>query len=278
VWTSILLVFPFQLDERNPPLTTAALLIGSRACAGGVAGGCESERTALAPRVSTSEASDQAPAQPIDPDTLRSLIRAHGEWLRGEAELLGELRLREDVANVVDFGPIALSRVSEAHRRESSERRRLEAVARANYAAQAQTHAAVIDLLEAESLEDLASRLDELARSRFGLATGAIAIEGEGGAPAGWVPLVSGQVDALVGSHRLSRLGRCPTAVGLFGALGPEIGSVALLRLQMWKAARQGVIAFGALDPLAFTEDMGAELVTFLARVVERTAERWPSP
>ena len=25
-----------------------------------------------------------------------------------------------------------------------------------------------------------------------------------------------------------------------------------------------------------FTEDMGAELVAFLARVVERTAERWP--
>ena len=168
--------------------------------------------------------------------------------------------------------------MSEAHQRESSERRRLEAVARANYAAQAQTHAAVIDLLEAESLADLASRLDELARNRFGLATGVIAIEGEAAAPTGWVPLVSGQVDALIGSHKLSKLGRCPTAVGLFGALGPDIGSVALLRLQIWKPAHQGVIAFGAMDPLAFSEDMGAELVTFLARVVERTAERWPSP
>ena len=29
-------------------------------------------------------------------------------------------------------------------------------------------------------------------------------------------------------------------------------------------------------DPEGFTEDMGAELVAFLARVVERTAERWP--
>jgi uncharacterized protein len=232
----------------------------------------------VAPRISTSEVPEAPPEEPIDPGALRSLIRANAEWLRADVEFLAELRLREDVANVVDFGPIALSRVSEAHQRESSERRRLEAVARANYAAQAQTHAAVIDLLEAESLEDLASRLDELARSRFGLATGAIAIEGEGGAPAGWVPLVSGQVDALVGSHRLSKLGRCPTAVGLFGPLGPEIGSAALLRLQVWKPARQGVIAFGALDPLAFTEDMGAELVTFLARVVERTAERWPGP
>ncbi|HEX4741044.1 MAG TPA: DUF484 family protein [Caulobacteraceae bacterium] len=232
----------------------------------------------MALRAPTSDASGHAPSQPIDPEALRSLLRSNAEWLKDEAELLAEIGLREDVANVVDFGPIALSRVSEAHQRESSERRRLEAVARANFAAQAQTHAAVIDLLEAESLPDLAARLDELSRTRFGLATGAIAVEGGAAAPRGWVPLVEGQVDALIGSHKLSKLGRCPTAVGLFGSLGPEIGSAALLRLQMWKPARQGVIAFGALDPLAFSEDMGAELVMFLARVVERTAERWPGP
>ena len=40
--------------------------------------------------------------------------------------------------------------------------------------------------------------------------------------------------------------------------------------------SRQGLLAFGSADPDGFTEDMGAELVAFLARVVERTAERWP--
>jgi uncharacterized protein YigA (DUF484 family) len=204
------------------------------------------------------------------------MLLAHAEWLRGEQALLEALGLRPEAENVVDFGPIALSRVSEAHRRESDERRRLEAVARANYAAQAQTHAAVIDLMDSVSLETLALRLDELARARFGLAIGAIAVEGA--APPGWTPLVEGQVDAILGSHRLSRLGRCPTAAGLFGAVAPQIGSAALLRLQLWRPGRQGVIAFGAFDPTAFTADMGAELVIFLARVVERTAERWPAP
>jgi len=230
------------------------------------------------PRASSTDVGDRFVSEPVDLEGLRALIRTHSEWLRQDTELLAELRLREEPANVVEFGPIALSRVSEAHQRESSERRRLEAVARANYAAQAQTHAAVIDLMEADSLEDLATRLDELARTRFGLALGSIAIEGDGGAPPGWTLLVQGQVDSIMGSHRLSRLGRCPTAVGLFGAVAPQIGSAALLRLQIWRPARQGVVAFGAFDPLAFTEDMGAELVTFLARVVERTAERWPSP
>jgi len=272
------LVFPARRTERNPLLTTAALFIRRPRLQGRHSGRFETERVLLALRASTSDASEHEPVEPLDPDAMRSLLRSHSDWLKGETELLAELGLREDVANLVDFGPIALSRVSEAHQRESSERRRLEAVARANYAAQAQTHAAVIDLLEAGSLPDLAARLDELAQSRFGLATGVIALEGDGGTPDGWVPMVVGQVDALIGSHRLSKLGRCPTAVGLFGSLGPEIGSAALLRLQMWKPVRQGVIAFGAVDPLAFSEDMGAELVTFLARVVERTAERWPSP
>jgi uncharacterized protein YigA (DUF484 family) len=232
------------------------------------------------PRASRTDSAPSLFPPPSDPESLRASLIAHAEWLRQDAELLQALGLRPEAANVVEFGPIALSRVSEAHRRESDERRRLEAVARANYAAQAQTHAAVIDLMESVSLEDVARRLDDLARIRFGLALGAIAIEGGGGeaTPDAWTPLLPGQVDAILGAHRLARLGRCPTAAGLFGALAPQIGSVAILRLQLWRPERLGVIAFGAFDPTAFSAEMGSELVTFLARVVERTAERWPSP
>jgi uncharacterized protein YigA (DUF484 family) len=226
----------------------------------------------------TAQAAGGGEAGATDPAALRDLLRRNAEVLRQDVELLAELGLRLDVANIVDFGPIALARVSEAHRRESGERRRLEATARANYAAQAQTHAAVIDLLEADTLEDLARRLDDIARLRFGLAAGAIGLEGEGVAPPRWTPLVQGQVDALLGGWRLARLGPCPTAAGLFGALAPQIGSCALLRLSIGVPARAGVIAFGAFDSTAFAADMGAELATFLARVLERTAERWTLP
>ena len=46
--------------------------------------------------------------------------------------------------------------------------------------------------------------------------------------------------------------------------------------MAMWEPSRQALLAFGSIDPEGFTEDMGPELVAFLARVVERTAERWP--
>jgi uncharacterized protein YigA (DUF484 family) len=216
-------------------------------------------------------------AETFDSDGVKAYLRSDPDLLRGDGVLLTELGLRLDVANVVDFGPVALSRVTAAHRRESSERKRLEAVAEANYLAQAQTHAAVIDLLEARNLPDLARRIDELSRLRFGLAAGVLALEGPGGVPAGWRAFIEGQIDMILGPRRLALMGHLPTALGLFGDMAPQIASVALIRMAIWDPARQGLIAFGSSDPDAFSDDMGPDLVTFLARVTERTAERWPA-
>ena len=82
-------------------------------------------------------------------EDLRRVLRDHPHLIRDDEELLADLGLRVDAANIVDFGPAALARVHAAHRRESRARKQLEATARANFAAQAQTHAAVVDLLEA---------------------------------------------------------------------------------------------------------------------------------
>ena len=214
----------------------------------------------------------------ISEDDHDAFVLRSGERLRRDPELLAKLGLRLDVANIVDFGPIALSRISAAHARESNERKRLEAMARANFAAQAQTHAAVIDLLESRNHADLARRIDDMARLRFGLAAGVVALEGAGSAPPGWNALVNGQVDLILGPRNLARMGVVPTALGLFGSLAPVIGSMALVRLAIGDPARQGVVAFGSLEGDSFTADMGEELVSFLARVLERMAERWPLP
>ena len=208
-------------------------------------------------------------------DTVKALLRAHREVVLSDPRLLAELGLRLDAANVVDFGPVALSRAAAAHQRESSHRQRLEAVSRANFAAQTRTNASVIDLIEATDFADLARRVDCVARLQFGLLTGVVALEGDDGAPDGWRRLTQGQVDLLIGRHKPVRMGVVPTAIGLFGDLGPIVGSVALARLAIGPARREGVIAFAGVEADAFAADMGSDLVTFLARVVERTAERW---
>ena len=80
----------------------------------------------------------------------------------------------------------------------------------------------------------------------------------------------------ILGPQRLARMGFHAPARGLFGARGEQVMSMAMVRVALWEPARQGVLAFGSPDANGFAEDMGAELVAFLARVVERTAERWP--
>ena len=207
-------------------------------------------------------------------DAIREFLKAHPEFVRNDPDLLQDLGLRIDAANVVEFGPAALTRVVEAHKREAGARKQLEATARANFAAQAQTHAAVIDILEARNQADLARRVDELATLRFGLVSAVIAVEGS--APAGWYPLIEGQVDLIMGATRLALMGFHAPALGLFGERGDTIRSIAMVRMAIWEPARQGILAFGSPEPKGFTADMGAELVAFLARVVERTAERWP--
>jgi uncharacterized protein YigA (DUF484 family) len=208
--------------------------------------------------------------------SVSGFLRDHAGLIREDAGLLADLGLWIKAANVVEFGPAALARLAADKTREKAARNQLEATARANFAAQAQTHAAVIDLMEARNHADLARRVDEIARLRFGLVAGVIGLERPGRAPAGWLALPYEGADALLGAAGLTRMGPALAAQALFGEHAPAVASIALVRMAIWTPPRQAVLAFGSSDPAGFTGDMGAELVAFLARVVERMSERWP--
>ncbi len=209
-------------------------------------------------------------------DAVQAFLRADPALIRGDQDLLADLGLRIHAANVVDFIPPALARRALAQAPDMAARRELEAVARANHAAQAQAHATVLEILESRNHADLARRLAEAARLRFNLTSAVVALERPGRTPSGWRPLVHGTTDALLGVEGLARMGEPVEAELVFGEGAEQVRSAAYIRIAMWSPARQGVLAFGSPDPDGFTADMGCELVAFLARVVERTAERWP--
>jgi uncharacterized protein YigA (DUF484 family) len=214
-------------------------------------------------------------AGPHWPD-VRHWLQAHPEHLLGDRALLEELGLRASGPNVVDFGKVALTRLEAVVEREAGARKQIEAVARANFAAQTQTHVAALDLMEARNHSDLVRRLDAAAQARFGLAGAAVALEKPGAAPFGWRLLEPGAVDRLLGDDGLAWLGPNFDGLDLFGAADDQVRSVALIRMAPFSPARPAICAFGSPDADGFTATMGCELVAFLARVVERTAERWP--
>lgn len=212
---------------------------------------------------------------------IRAWLQAHPQTLLDDRSLLEEVGLKPHGRNVVEFGRAALTKLEEAAEREADARKRIEAVARANFAAQTQTHVAALDLMEARNPSDLARRLDAVAQGRFGLSGAAIALEKPGGVPFGWRSLEAGGVDGLLGEHGLTWLGSNFDGLNLFGAAEAGVKSVALIRMAPQfpgsdMPARPALCAFGSAEDDGFTPTMGCELVAFIARVVERTAERWP--
>ena len=211
-------------------------------------------------------------------DEVRAFLLREPDRLRDDDNLLSALGLKPTAANVVEFMPAALSRLEKARAEEMSARQAIEAAAQANFAAQAQAHAAVVEFIEARNHADLARRVDEAARHRFGLVAGVIALEGPERAPVAWRDVGPGGVDDLLGREGLARLGHLPEpeAELVFGDRAEQVMSAALVRIALWSPARQGLLAFGSPEEDGFTPSMGSELGAFLARVVERTAERWP--
>ena len=211
---------------------------------------------------------------------VRDWLHANPEHLTGDRSLLEELGLRSTGPNVVEFGAAALTRLEAVAEREAGARRQIELIARANFAAQTQTHVAALDLMEARNHSDLARRLDAAAQGRFGLAGAAIAVEKTGGVPFGWRALDEGRVDALLGQNGLHWLGPVFDGLNLFGAAEDEVKSVALIRMALMfpgsEGPRHALCAFGSPEADGFTPEMGCELAAFVTRVVERMGERWP--
>ena len=87
---------------------------------------------------------------------VRAWLIDYPDRLRADQDLLDQLGLKLTAPNVVEFLPAALARLEAAHARELTARQEIEALAKANFDAQAQTHDLIIDLLEARSNTDLA--------------------------------------------------------------------------------------------------------------------------
>lgn len=207
---------------------------------------------------------------------LKAILPDFANELKLDTDLLAQLGLQTKTRNLIDYGPAALSRLEARAMKDFDVRKQLESTARANFDAQAQTHALCLSLMESRNLSDLARRLDHEIVTRFGLVSASLALEDTGRVPHGWMSLADGGVDYIVGETALSLLGPEGNCRAIFGDNVSHIKSAAVLRIALWRENRVGLIAFGSRDFEGFSPEMGAELIAFVARVVERVADRWP--
>lgn len=212
----------------------------------------------------------------LDWAALRRYMAEHADAIVRDKALLDAMGLQPKAKHLIDFGPAALARLEQRALKDFDVRRQLEATAKANFDAQSQTHALCLHLMESRNLSDLARRLNDEVRNRFGLVAASIALENTGPVPLGWKTLEDGGVDYIIGETGLSLLGPDAVCRVLFDEDVRRIKSAATLRIALWREGRPGLVAFGSNDFDGFSPEMGAELVAFVARVIERVADRWP--
>jgi uncharacterized protein YigA (DUF484 family) len=182
---------------------------------------------------------------------------------------------------MAEDGVIDLARRQRAKLEAESNRLRasnaeLVAMAKANLAAQAQTHSAVLSVLEADTLPALDRKLAGPVASALSVDLARIFIEGHDPLPSGQAirSCSPGLVTAMLGA-RPERLGPVDAryADALYAAKASSLRSDALVRLDMGRAV--GVLCLASRDGAAFHTGQGADLLHFFARVMERRLRPW---
>ena len=214
--------------------------------------------------------------RPLDWEAIRLRLPEIAQNLKSDTVLLEQLGLQLKKSRLIDFGPAALSKLEVRALKDFDVRRQLEQTARANFDAQAQTHELVLSLLESRNPTDLAIRLNAGLVDQFGLVGATICIDETGPIPYGWMTLADGGTDYIIGEGQDSLLGPEGACRAVFGDKIDRVKSAALVRICLWREQRPGLIALGSSDFEGFSDDMGNELIVFVARVIERVAARWP--
>ncbi len=224
---------------------------------------------------------------PLTAGEVAAFLEQHPEFFAEHPDLLDSLSAPspENGDGVVNLQHFLVERL----RLQLAEARHahdgLVAIGRANLTIQARVNRAVLALLSARSFEqliefvatDLAVILD-LDAVALGVEQGVE--QGVDELPPvrldGLVQLESGTVDELIGRGRtVTLVDRTEGQTALFGAAASLISSQALIRLQVSRKTPPALLALGSRRAKQFHEGQRTELLTFLARALERSIRAW---
>jgi uncharacterized protein len=213
-------------------------------------------------------------------------LRRHPDFLDRHPEALRLLRAPSRALGdeVFDFQHFLVERLRCDLARVALEHRTLIAASRGNLASQGRVHKAALAVLAAASFEQLLQTVTTDLAVLLDVDVVTIGVE-TSAAPVGRLSLngirllKAGAVDALLGPERgLLLRADLPGEAALFGGAAGLVRSQALLRLAFGRGAPAGLLCIGTRQPGRFHPGLGAELLTFLARVIGITIAQWLNP
>lgn len=212
---------------------------------------------------------------------VRAFLLQHPDFVAGDTDLIAALLpAREEGGNVVDMQQFVIGKLQRQVRTLRDIQSDLIEASSLNSLAREQVHAAALAMLDARSFEAFVHYVtapEGLAKT-LGLSAAAICIEAATNSAdaIGLRILELGGVDRMMGGdvpHRL--VANVHGSRGLYGVLADQVQSEALVRLDFSRVTPPGLLALGGASAEQFHPDQAADLLEFLARIVERCVRLW---
>lgn len=219
----------------------------------------------------------------ITAEDVVAYLKTHPDFFEKHSELAQELAItpRTQGPGVIDMQQAILKRLRGEIDRLKTERTEIIANSQQNQIVQNRIQAAVISIIQSATFEKMIHVVTHELPELLDVDFITLAIEANADAPKrvpvrGVYVLAPGAIDAAIGPEKHARLRS--DIVGedaFFGDVARFVKSDVLLRLTVSSGSPDGVMCFGARDPVAFGPEMSAELLFFLAKVLENSIRAW---
>ncbi len=221
--------------------------------------------------------------QDLDADAVIAWLKAHPDFLQKNPDVIDLLvpaRQRPTRGGVADFQSYVIDRLKAEKSKAEDVTREIVETARSNMNSQTRIHAAVLRLLEADSFDEFIQTITSDLTNLLDVDITSLVVETDGKQ----IPHINltgihivpeGTVDKWMGGRSSLLQSDISGIEAIYGAGATLVRSQALVRVDIAMQTPPAILAFGSRDPNLFNSSQGTELVSFLARVVERQFRTW---
>jgi len=211
-----------------------------------------------------SEKHPEAP-RPLDAESVAAYLRQHPEFFVDHEELIPELRIPHQPGEAVSLVERQVKLLRERNIEMRHRLSQLMDVARDNDRLFDKTRRLVLDLLDANTLEEVVGAIEDSLRHEFQVPFVSLILFSDSTLPVG--RSVS-SAEAHQAIHELEFL---------FGAEeGAKVGSAAVVSLN--HQGQHGLLAIGSPDPQHYKSSLGTLFLSYIAEVLARVLPRHATP
>lgn len=182
--------------------------------------------------------------------------------------------------NVTDFQSFMIKRLKDDKEKVLETTQAIVENARSNMNNQQRIHKVILRLLEARNFEEFIHIITMDLSTMLDTDISVLVVESNGHdiphiTTSGIRVLPGGTIDKWMKGQSVLLQSHISGIEPIFGGGATLVQSQALLRVDISMDTPPAILAFGSRDPMMFQDGQGTDLISFLARVVERAFRSW---